>query len=142
MKRPAHVWTICMFYLLSAGWTLLSHSLIHFGLIPLNEAQEGYFRSLTTFDYGSTIVIAASNLIGAVLLFRLRKEAFHFFVVGLIASLAVTGYQIVAKNWLGSIGTPGLVGVVFGWGSSVAIIVYSRRLTTGARRGGQTPSVT
>ena len=133
MKRPINVWIICIFYLLSAGWTLLSYYLIHLGLIPLNEAQEGYFRSLTSFDYGSTIVISASNLLGAVFLFRLRKEALHFFVVALLASLVVTGYQIAAKNWIGSIGAPGFVGVMFGWGISVAIIVYSKRFT--AREG-------
>ncbi len=130
MKRPTIVWSICIFYLISAGWTLLSYLLIYLRLIPLNEAQEAYFRSLTIFDNGSTVVIAASNLVGAILLFRLKKEAFQFFVAAFVVGLALTGYQIVAKNWLGAIGGPGFVGTVFGWGISVAIIIYSKRLTT------------
>jgi len=130
MKRPAIVWTICVFYLFSAGWTLLSYLLIYLRLIPLNEVQDAYFRSLTTFNYVSTTVIAASNLVGAILLFRLKKEAFQFFVAAFVISLAMTGYEIVAKNWIGAIGGPGLVGTVFGWGTSVAIIIYSKRLAT------------
>jgi len=130
MKRPAIVWTICIFYLFSAGWTLLSYLLIYFRLIPLNEVQEAYFRSLTTFNYVSTTVIAASNLVGTILLFRLKKEAFQFFVAAFVIGLAMTGYEIVAKNWIGAIGGPGLVGTFFGWGISVAIIIYSKRLTT------------
>ena len=130
MKRPAIVWTICIFYLFSAGWTLLSYLLIYLRLIPLNEVQEAYFRSLTTFHYVSTTVIAASNLVGAILLFRLKKEAFQFFVAAFVISLAMTGYEIVAKNWIGAIGGPGLVGTVSGWGISVAIIIYSKRLAT------------
>jgi hypothetical protein len=130
MKRPAIVWTICIFYLFSAGWTLLSYLLIYFRLIPLNEVQEAYFRSLTTFNYVSTTVIAASNLVGTILLFRLKKEAFQFFVAAFVIGLAMTGYEIVAKNWIGAIGGPGLVGTVSGWCISVAIIIYSKRLTT------------
>ena len=123
MKRPAIVWTICIFYLFSAGWTLLSYLLIYFRLIPLNEVQEAYFRSLTTFNYVSTTVIAASNLVGTILLFRLKKEAFQFFVAAFVIGLAMTGYEIVAKNWIGAIGGPGLVGTVSGWCISVAIII-------------------
>jgi len=129
MKRPAIVWSICIFYLFSAEWTLLSSFLIYSRVIPLNEAQEAYFRSLTIFDYVTTVVIAASNLVGAVLLFRLKREAFHFFLAAFMVSLALAGYQALAKNWIGAIGGPGLVGTVLGWGTSVAIIIYSKRLT-------------
>ncbi len=128
-RRPALVWVISIFYFLSAGWVLLSFSLIYSGAIPLNEAQKAYFQSQTVFDHGSTIVIGASNLVGAILLFLLRKQAFHFFVAAFSVGLALTLYQIVAKNWLGAIGGPGLVGAVISWAISVAIIIYSKRLT-------------
>jgi hypothetical protein len=129
-KRPALVWVISIFYFLSAGWVLLSFFLIYSGAIPLNEAQKAYFQSQTFFDHASTVVIGASNLTGAVLLFLLRKQAFHFFVAAFSVGLALTLYQIAAKNWLGAIGGPGLVGAMIGWGISIAIILYSKRLTT------------
>jgi hypothetical protein len=128
VKRPALVWVISIFYILSAGWVVLSFALIHSGAIPLNEAQQEYFRSQTILDYGSTVVIGALNLVGAILLFLLKKPAFHLFATAFGVGLAFTAYQIVAKNWLGAIGGPGLVGAVIGWGISIAIIVYAKRL--------------
>jgi hypothetical protein len=128
VNRPALVWVISIFYFLSAGWVILSFALIHSGTIPLNEAQKEYFRSQTILDYGSTLVIGVSNLVGAVLLLALKKPAFHLFATAFGVGLALTVYQIFAKNWLGAIGGPGLVGAVIGWGISIAIISYSKRL--------------
>lgn len=127
-SRPALVWVISIFYFVSAGWVLLSFFLIYSGSIPLNEAQKVYFESQTFFDHGSTILIGVSNLTGAVFLFLLRKPAFHFFAAAFSVGLALTLYQIFMKNWLGVVGGPGLVGAVIGWGISVAIILYAKRL--------------
>ena len=128
VKRPALVWVIFILYLLSAGWVILSFALIHSGAIPLNEAQQEYFGSQAILDYGAILVCGALNLAGAIFLFRLKKPAFHLFATAFGLGLAVTGYHIVAKNWLGAVGVPALVGAVTSWGISIAIIVYSKRL--------------
>ena len=127
-KRPAFVWVISIFYFISTGWTLLSFSLILSGAFPLNEAQREYFQAQTVFDYGSTTLIGLGNLTGAVLLLSLKRYAFHLFASAFGLGLILTGYQIVAKNWLGAIGGPGLVGAAIGWAISIAIILYSRSL--------------
>ncbi len=127
-KRPALVWVISSFYFLSSGWVILSFFLIYSGLIPLNDAARSYFKSLTLFDHGLALLIGAANLVGAVLLFLLRRQASFFLIVALGVGLAATLYQIVAKNWLGAMPNGGLVGAFIGWGINVAIIVYSRRL--------------
>ena len=51
-RRPVGVWLVSAFYLLSAGWTLLSFSLIYSGAIKINAAQEAYFASLTGMTFG------------------------------------------------------------------------------------------
>jgi hypothetical protein len=129
-KRPALVWVISIFYIVSAGFTLLSFALIFSESIPLNEAQRAYFQSQTPFDYGSSFLIGLGNLTGAVLLFLLRRHAFHCFAGAFALGILLLGYQILAKNWLGAIGGPGLVGALIGWGIAVAIIVYTRKLIT------------
>ncbi len=128
VKRPALVWVISIFYFISAGWVILSFALIYTGSILLNEAQKEYFQSQTIFDHGSTLLIGVSNLAGAVLLLALKRPAFSLFAAAFGVGLALTLYQIVAKNWLGVLGGPGLVGAVIGWAISLSIIFYTRRL--------------
>ncbi len=59
----------------------------------------------------------------------MRKQAFHCLVFALSAEIALTLFHIVTKNWLRTISDPGLIGTVIGWGISIAIILYSKRLT-------------
>jgi hypothetical protein len=127
-KRPALVWIISIFYFVSAGWTMLSFLLIFSGAIPLNEAQKEYFQSQSPVDYGSTLLIGTANLVGAVLLLLLKKPAFHLFATAFGVGLLLTVYQIFTKNWLGAIGGPGLIGAIIGWGISIAVILYAKRL--------------
>ncbi len=129
-KRPVLVWVISICYFLSAGWTLLSVALILSGAMPPNEAQKQYFQSLSAFDHGSTIVISGANLLGAVFLFLLKKQAFYLFSGAFTVGIALTVIQIFTKNWLGAIGIPGFIGALLGWGIIVAIILYSRSLIT------------
>ena len=126
-KRPKLVWVITIFYLISVGWTLLSFALIYSGFIPVNEAQAVYFRSQNTIDMLFTIVIGLLNFGGALLLFLLRRKAFHLFLFPFLLGLLMTVYQIIFKNWLAAIAGPGLIGPVIGWGISIAVIIYARK---------------
>ena len=60
-KRPAWVWIISIFYIISAVWTLFSFFLIFSGALPLPPQQAAYFRSLTSIDYFSASLLAASR---------------------------------------------------------------------------------
>lgn len=131
-RRPAWVWVISTFYLLSAGWTILSFGMILSGAVPMSPAQRQYFSSLTTFDYVLALGIAVLNLTGTVLLFLLRRQAFQVFLSAFIIGLLTTIYQVIAKNWLSAIGGPGLIGACIGWLISISIIMYVRALS---RRG-------
>jgi hypothetical protein len=129
-QRPVLVWVIAIFYWLSAGWTMLSFALIFSGLIPLNDAQKTYFDSQTLFDYGSTFLVGTANILGAIALFSLKRSAFPLFASAFGIGISLVIYQIFAKNWLEAVGGPGLVGAIIGWGISISIIIYSKRLIT------------
>ena len=47
-KRPVWVWLISAFFILSAGWTLLSSYLLFSGSIPITDEQRAYFDSLSS----------------------------------------------------------------------------------------------
>jgi hypothetical protein len=127
-KRPKLVWVITLFYILSAGWTLLSFSLIYSGAIPINKAQEVYFGSQTTIDTMLTLAMVSLNTLGAIFLFLLRRHALHFFLSAFSIGLLMTVYHILFKNWLGAIDRPGLVGALTGWIISISIIFYTYKL--------------
>jgi len=127
-KRPKLVWVISIFYILSAGWTILSFALIYSGAISISVAQKAYFDSQNIFDNTLTLVMGSINILGAILLFLLRRHAFHCFLTAFSIGVLMGVYQIIFKNWLGAIGGPGLVGAIIGWFISIAIILYSNKL--------------
>ena len=131
-RRPPWVWAISIFYFLSAGWITLSILIVRSGAIPMTDAQRQYFDSLSPFDYAYTIGLGGLNLVGAVFLLLLRRQAYPCFLCAFVLGLLVTGYQIVAKHWLSAMNPPGLVGVSIGWAIAIAIILYVRALV---RRG-------
>jgi hypothetical protein len=126
-KRPKLVWVITIFYLVSAGWTLLSFVLIYSGFIAVTEAQAVYFRSQNIIDVVFTVLIGLLNVVGAILLFLLRRRAYHMFLFALLLGLLMIVYQILFKDWLAAIAGPGLVGAAIGWGISIAVIIYARK---------------
>ncbi len=128
-KRPILVWIITIFYLISAGWTLFSFYLVYSGAIPLNETQRVYFEAQSTLDILLTIIIASANIIGAILLFMLRRFALHFFLGAFVISMLLTIAQIIFKNWLNVMGGHGLVGAAVGWLINIAIILYAYKLS-------------
>jgi len=127
-KRPKLVWVITIFYFLSAGYILLAVILIYGGFITLSDVQQAYIESETNFDKSVSLFIGALNLYGAVLLFRLKKHAFHIFLCAFVISILMTIYECICKNWIQAIGGPGFIGTLIGYGISIAIIKYTRSL--------------
>jgi hypothetical protein len=127
-KRPKLVWMITIFYVISAGWTLISFALIYSGVIEVTKAQEAYFKSQTFLDALITVAIGSLNVIGSISLFFLKRKAFYLFLSAFILSMLTIPYEIFFKQWLAAIGGPGLIGSIIGWVISFAIIIYARRL--------------
>ncbi|MBU0744394.1 MAG: hypothetical protein KKE11_03400 [Gammaproteobacteria bacterium] len=127
-KRPILVWVISIFYIFSAGYTLLSFYLIYTGGIVLQPEQKVYFDSLTFIDIGTSVLVVLSNLIGAVMLFNMRKKAVYFFVLSLIVNLVMILWYVFAKGLIESVGIWGLVGALGGWLTLGAVCVYAKML--------------
>lgn len=131
-RRPVGVWLISAFYLVSAGWTLLSFALVLGHVVPLPPDQQAYFDSLTAVDWSFSVAIAALGVGAAVCLFLLRRIAVVLFAVALVLNLAFTAIHAMRTNWAEALGAAGLVGAVIGWLILVGVVAYAQRL---AKRG-------
>jgi hypothetical protein len=128
-KKPTLVWIIFVFYGLSAIWSLLWTILIYSGIVKLNSEQATYFNSFTLFDNILAAFIYMGHLTGAVFLFRLRKAAFLFFLVSLIANISSTAWHVTQKGWVAKMGGPTfLFGHLVGLGFISVVCIYIRRL--------------
>ncbi len=127
-KRPVWVWVISILFFLSAASTLFSYYLIASGKIPLSPTEKAYLESLTSVDITISILIGLINLIGAVNLFLLRKQAFYFFLSAFILNVAVTVWQILNKGFVEAMQASGLIGMLIGWGILVVVCVYTKKL--------------
>lgn len=127
-KRPKLVWTVFLFFLFSVGYTALSFYLVYSGSVRVMPDQAAFFSSLSVFDHTMTVVIAALNIAGAISLFLLRKIAFHFFAASLIIGILATVVHAMTKNFLVALGGSGAVGMIIGYGISIAVCVYAWKL--------------
>ena len=127
-NRPALVWVISLLYFAGAALLPLSYLIIYSGVFPLPAEQKEYFANQTIFDHSLTLVVTLINLVGAVHLFLLKKQAFLFFLSAFVLGVFVTVYQIFAKNWLSAIDLTGSISTVMGWIIGIAILVYTKRL--------------
>jgi hypothetical protein len=130
-SRPKLVWVITIFYFLCVGFGSLGLVLFFGGFLTfeMNDTQRAYFESESNFDTSVRLFIGALNLYGAILLFRLKKHAFHIFLCAFVISILMTVYECICKNWIQAIGGPRFNGVLIGYIISIAVIKYTRSLT-------------
>ena len=74
-RRPLPVWIIFLFYTISSVYSSLSVFLITSGAVDLPPEQQAYVAKFTTFDMVIGYVVSAITVVGAFLLFRLKKAA-------------------------------------------------------------------
>ena len=74
-RRPLPVWIIFLFYSISSIYSILSVFLITSGAFDMTPEQQAYVARFTTFDMVIGYIVAAVTIIGAFLLFRLKKAA-------------------------------------------------------------------
>lgn len=130
--RPAWVWVIFIFYLLSAVGTSFSFYFVYSGAISLPEQQRQYLESLTVFDRAITSIMMGINVVAAIQLFRLRRISVYLFPSALVLGVLLTAWHAATKGWLAASGGSGVTSMVFGWAIAVAICLYTWRL---ARKG-------
>jgi hypothetical protein len=111
-----------------------SYAVIFAGLALSQGAQHDYLHkyveTLTPMDYLLTVVVRVLTTVAAILLFRLRRAAFPWFIAALLCSLAAVGYRIAAKGWAATTGNGhNLPAILASWTICTGVIVYSYVLT-------------
>ena len=127
--RPVWVWVISIFYLFGAFSSVLSYAMIYSGKLPMTEQQSQYMANLTIVDHFLTAVILGTNIVAAVLLFRLRRLSAYLFPAGLALGLLVTAWHALARGWANALNGAGVVGAAIGWVVSIVVCFYVWRLT-------------
>ena len=93
------------------------------------SCTRAYLESLSSFDVGITVLIGLLNVSAAVALFALNRMALNLFVAAFVASLLVAVWHVVTKGWLEALGGPGFIGTVIGYSVSLAVCLYTWKLT-------------
>lgn len=127
-RRPKLVWVVFLWFLFSAGYTIISLLLVYSGFISGTPEQAAYLKSLSALDHTLTVAIVSLNIVGAVSMFLLRRVAFHLFTIALVASILVTVAHAVSKGFLAALGGTGAVGMLIGYAILIAVCLYAWRL--------------
>jgi hypothetical protein len=115
-SRPGWVWIIAIWFIFGTTVSLLA---LNFG----------YFRNLTAFDYGITLLIGGLNLLGTVLLLLLRKAALYLFCGSLIANILLPISHAVTNGWVATNGIGGEVRAMVGFVILCVVCLYLWRLS-------------
>jgi hypothetical protein len=127
-RRPKWVWVIAVLYVFGGLWSLFITTMMHSGAIRTPPEARAYYDSLSTLDYTLTFLTTALNVIGGILLFRLRAKALAFLAAAVVSSLLTLLYQ----SFTGALGRmlsgPGGYGLFVGISVALAVIAYVHRL--------------
>jgi hypothetical protein len=127
-KRPALVWLVSFYLLLSTAWALLLFYLAYSGVISLQTTQKQYFDNLTSLDLFLTVLLGLCNLTGAVLIFLLRKSAFYVLAAALILNIFITIWHTISKGYAEAMG--GISWILIGLLIPLGICLYCWWLKT------------
>jgi len=101
---------------------------MHSGAFPTPPEARAYYDSLSMVDYTLTFLTTALNVIGGILLFRLRAKAFVFLTGAVVSSLLTLVYQSFTGSLGRMIAGPGGYGLFIGISVALAVIAYVHRL--------------
>lgn len=128
-KRPKWVWTITIFYFISLLFAAYSQYAVHTGLIKLPENTQTYYENLGIVDYGIMIISGIVGMASVVTLFMLKKITTTLWAIYLGITIAGQAYTAIGTpEYLKTLQTSGMAGVITGAVIMVAVYVYTRRL--------------
>ena len=127
-KRPFWVGIICVYYFLSAGYTLTNVTLVRTGMVELDPVSQSYYAGLTWTNYVLVVFSACLILSAAISLFWMRRIAFPLFCAALAFTAAVTIWNMFTRHWTSTTGVQSLIGFGLGWTMMLLVCVYTSRL--------------
>lgn len=127
-KRPRLVWVILIWYLAALVSSSLSLTAVYSGSLDLPPEKVAYFARLTPVDHLITVIVAVLNASGAVALFMLRRMSFNLLSAAFALNVLAAVLQLVRGGLSSALSAGGLVGIVIGYGVTLAICVYAWKL--------------
>src|SRR5262245_59225577 len=112
-RRPKLVWVIAAVYIFGGLWGLLSILLVRAGTFPTPPETQAYYAQLTLLDYALTAAVTTLNIIGAILLFRLRSQAAALLASAVGLSILSILYQLTTGALRALLNSTGGVGIFF-----------------------------
>ncbi len=131
-RRPLPVWVVFLFYSLSSVYSIVSVFFITSGVFELTAEQQGYVARFKTFDMVIGYFVAATTLVGAFLLFRLKKAAVPTLFLALVVNVFSTAVFYLRNDPSTVIDPSGLLYQAGGMALFAVVCLYARHL---ARRG-------
>ena len=93
------------------------------------------FRKLGLIDHSLSLSLAAAQVVGAILLWQLRRPAFYLFLAALVLCILNFWWQVLIRDWVGamhriepSVSAPALVVLIISQALLVGVCVYTWRL--------------
>lgn len=126
-KRPGWVWVMSILFIVSGVWSLVIN--INMGAVSVNTAPKADFTNMHIIGHNLVILIALTNIVGAVLLFYLRKVAIYFFITSLLALFYQIALLMATIQLVGEIGIRILLSASIVLCPLIAVCVYTRKLT-------------
>lgn len=129
-KRPVLLWLICIFYVVSFFWTVLSYYLVLTESIPVSIEMKVYMRSLGLFSWTLTALNAILSGAAAILLFLLKKQCVSLFAATLVLGISGILWNIFGNDglWLKAMPRGGGAGAFLGMAILISVLLYSRHL--------------
>ena len=127
-KRPALVWIIFFFYLISCVQVIVAMFFVAAGGVDMAPEQQAYLAKFTVMDRVIGYANAGITLVGVTLLFSLRRQAVN--VLGLAFALNLFSTAVVwIKTDPAAVTSPtGLLAQALGLGTFGLVVFYAWRL--------------
>lgn len=123
--RPVLVWIISILNFIGGVWGLIFLVLVLADIFPLPPELKAHYASLTLADHAMTVGMSVINIVGAILLFRLRALAAHVMAAGLVVSLLTMLYAaIFTTSFREIVMASSGIGVLLGTILSIAVVAY------------------
>jgi len=131
-RRPILVWIIFIGYTVVSLANIGLMFLLTSGLYDLSLEQRRLLSGMSVFDRVIGYMLAAMLIVGAFLLFRLKKRAVSVLLLTLALDVAAKLVTIIRYDLAESVSTAGLAGPLVGSFILGLVCVYARTLD---RRG-------
>ncbi len=135
-RRPVLVWVISISYSVVPLIAAVGLVVMHAGLLPRGVVADPYFDSAGVTDLILGLSLIVTQVVGSILLWRLRRHALHLFVLASVLSILSFWWQLLIRDWVTavrriypSMTTPSVVSLALGPFILLAVSFYIWRLT-------------